>query len=215
MAPDGLETAYHVPQGEILSFKRGNSVYQVHADALGSVRSIAQANGTTVADFEYDSWGGLLASSGGLSSVVAQRFVGVLGTRADVDIGLIYMRHRWYAPEEHRFASRDPLSKTGLAMSESVMEHHYAYAKNRPLDLVDPYGLQGYPYDHPDQTPRLPGLTIRPSETSPRSPHCCSSQTSHMGWRGLQRRCAVFRVKRFGMPSVQCLPSTWMRQRRS
>lgn len=136
VAPNGLETTYHVPEGEILAIKRGSSLYQVHADALGSVRTVTDSTGANVASFDFDVWGGLVASSGSLSSAVSAKFVGSLGTKWDVDTGLVYMRHRWYDDTFSAFLSKDP----------EVRRFDYGYAHGNPTTLVDPNGTWPSPF---------------------------------------------------------------------
>src|SRR5690606_8303005 len=118
---EGTETVYYAPLGEILSFKRGSNIYQVQADALGSVRTVTDATGAAVADFAFDAWGAEIASSGSLAGSVSRRFIGAWGVISDEAVGLHQMRNRWYDPAEGRFISRDPLS---------IQLNRYAYALN-------------------------------------------------------------------------------------
>jgi len=135
-APEGTVTRYFSPQGELHRFQRGDDFYSVHVDALGSVRAVTDSSGAVVSHFEYDAWGNVLPSSvDGVPGGLAYRFVGALGCRADNDIGLIYMRIRFYDSGLGRFISRDPLS--GL--------NKYPYCRNNPIDLIDPLGLQDTP----------------------------------------------------------------------
>jgi RHS repeat-associated protein len=53
----------------------------------------------------------------------------------DSETGLYYYRARYYEPSIGRFLSEDPLRFGGGA-------HFFKYAKNIPVDLVDPYGLK-------------------------------------------------------------------------
>ncbi|MDI1289465.1 MAG: hypothetical protein PSX37_05885, partial [bacterium] len=129
--PAGVETVYYAPQGEITSFKRGSSVYQVHADALGSVRKVTDTTGANVANYDFDAWGSLIDSSGTLASAVTRRFVGAFGCRFDSDAEILYMRLRWYDPTLGRFISRDPASFLGQS---------YLYARNSPQAFIDPLG---------------------------------------------------------------------------
>lgn len=128
--PAGVETVYYAPEGEIFSFKRGSSVYQVHADALGSVRTVTDSAGTSVADFDIDAWGQTLSASGSLASSVHMRFVGALGVRLDSGTSLYYMRNRWY-DTTGTFISRDPLLSVNA----------YRYCRSNPTTLIDPLGL--------------------------------------------------------------------------
>ena len=128
-------TNYLVPQGELLSFERSGVIYQVHLDALGSVRMVTDSSGNVTARFELGAYGELLPSSfDNVPGGVPYRFIGGLGCRTDLETGLVYMRNRWYDPQLSVFLSADPIGLAGGANS-------YRYADSRPTDLIDPYGL--------------------------------------------------------------------------
>jgi RHS repeat-associated protein len=61
----------------------------------------------------------------------------------DEETGLIYMGHRWYAPQLGRFITPDPLYLHRPERSEGdpVKLRLYTYVGNRPLDQLDPSGL--------------------------------------------------------------------------
>ena len=111
---DGTNTTtYMIPEGQLLSFKRGSNTYQVHCDALGSVRLVTDSTGAVVARFDFGSWGETLSSSFDIvpNGGMPYRFVGTLGVRWDADLGLNYMRNRWYDASIGAFLSRDPYEK--------------------------------------------------------------------------------------------------------
>jgi RHS repeat-associated protein len=128
----GIVTRYYMPDGQLRSFDRQGTMYQVHGDALGYVRKVTDPTGTVVATYDFDAWGNQLASTsdsipnGGLQ----YRFVGCLGVRWDSAIGLYYIRQRWYAPDLGRFISRDLLRSANA----------YSYVSNSPTNLVDVSG---------------------------------------------------------------------------
>jgi len=131
-----VTTTYLVPDGLVWSFSRGEDVFQVHTDALGSVRVVTDSDGDVVARFEYSAWGELLPGS--FDSVgLALRFVGALGVRTDLETGLLWMRHRWYDASSQRFISRDPIGLRGGSNT-------FTYVGNNPVNFVDPEGLQPY-----------------------------------------------------------------------
>jgi len=133
-APDDTVTTYYIPQGELMSFKRGDETYQVHSCALGCVSAVTDSAGAVVSHFEYDAWGNVLSGSDGVPGGMAYRFVGGLGVRADSTTGLHYMRNRWYDAGLGRFVSRDPISLLGGW-------NLYAYVSNNPVSFTDPKGL--------------------------------------------------------------------------
>jgi RHS repeat-associated protein len=134
--PAGNVTRYYCPKGSLLSIDRTVSAttttYQVHLDAIQSVRKVTDSSGTVVATYDFDAYGNALASTsdsvpnGGLQ----YRFVGGLGVRWDATTGLYYMRSRWYDPVLGRFMGRDPKRKA----------NRYAYARSMPTRMIDPSG---------------------------------------------------------------------------
>jgi RHS repeat-associated protein len=123
-------TRYYVVNSKLRSFDRQGVVYQVHWDAIGSIRNVTDPTGAVVANYDYDAWGNPLASTsdtipdGGL----LYRFVGSFGTRWDPATGLYYIRQRWYDPVTQRFVSRDPISS---------LHNPYGYCRSNPVVYVD------------------------------------------------------------------------------
>ena len=136
-APDGTVTRYNVVNGLLVSFERGGETYTVQSDAtLGHVRSVTDNNGTVVYTARYDAWGNMLAVTDNVPGGMPARYVGALGVRWDGDLGVYYMRHRWYDPGLQQFMSADPLTSNADL---------YEYANDGPAASVDPTGLQ--PFD--------------------------------------------------------------------
>jgi len=136
-ASDGTVTRYFCSQGEILRFQRGIDFYSVHSDALGSVRMITDSAGRVVSEFQYDAWGNVLASSAdGFNGGFAYKFVGSLGCRADDEVGLIYLRNRWFDQASlARFLSRE-------SANPAIRQNHYTYCDNNPIMAIDPFGTR-------------------------------------------------------------------------
>ncbi|MBL8723721.1 MAG: hypothetical protein JNK49_06715, partial [Planctomycetes bacterium] len=74
----------------------------------------------------------------GAASQVGNPF-GWKAVRIDPETGLLYMRHRYYAPQWGRFLTQDPL---GLWGDLAGMGNGYQYGANTPLVASDPMGLQ-------------------------------------------------------------------------
>lgn len=139
-APDGMVTRYFCPQSQLHSFQRGEDLFYVHSDALGSIRVITDAFGEAVSHFELDAWGNTLASSSdGVPGAVSYGFVGSIGVRFDPITGLHYMRQRWYAGPLGRFLTKDLL----------LSSNRYLYSTNSPTDYIDPTGLEEVPSNFP------------------------------------------------------------------
>ncbi len=61
------------------------------------------------------------------------------GEQYDADLGLYYLRHRYYNPATGRFLSRD--SKDGKSVDPQSL-HKYLYAGGDPVNRIDPRGLE-------------------------------------------------------------------------
>jgi RHS repeat-associated protein len=59
------------------------------------------------------------------------------GEQYDPDLGLYYLRARYYNPATGRFLSRDPLD--GKAIDPKTL-HKYLYAGGDPINKIDPTG---------------------------------------------------------------------------
>ena len=59
------------------------------------------------------------------------------GEQYDPDLGLYYLRARYYNPATGRFLSRDPLS--GQTIDPASL-HKYLYAGGDPVNMIDPTG---------------------------------------------------------------------------
>lgn len=110
------------------------SVEVVHADHLGSVRTMTDAAGTVVTTTRYDEFGVPLETTGAPGSPFA-----FTGEPTD-PTGLVHLRARNYDPELGRFLNRDPWR--GVAPMPATL-NRYAYVANNPLRYVDPSGQCG------------------------------------------------------------------------
>jgi len=63
------------------------------------------------------------------------------GEQYDSDLGLYYLRARYYNPTTGRFMSRDPENGNGL---DPKSLHKYLYANGDPVNGLDPTGRGAY-----------------------------------------------------------------------
>ena len=177
-------TTYCIPERQLTSFIRDGDRFDVHLDALDSVRMVTDNTGTVVARFDYDAFGNELP--GGFDNVpggMAYKFVGGLGCRTDFATSLVYMRARHYDPTRGRFVSRDV---TGLQGGVNL----YTYASNAPQIFSDSLGLRN---DTPTGGTPVGGGIYRDSPhsyhnygdgTEPRGPFMEGSPTGGSGSSG-------------------------------
>src|SRR3989441_12698088 len=89
---------------EPLAMYRGGAGYVYHADGLGSIGGLTDANGNIAAAYTYDSFGNLTGSTGTVTNpyrYTAREF--------DTETGIYYYRARYYLPGGGRVASEDTL----------------------------------------------------------------------------------------------------------
>jgi RHS repeat-associated protein len=101
------------------------------SDQLGSVRDIANQNGTVLDHIKYDSFGKVIAESNPSNG---DRFK-FTGREYDSITGQYYYRARYYDAAVGRFSSEDPI---GFAAGDPNL---YGYVRNRPTLATDPSGM--------------------------------------------------------------------------
>ena len=144
---DGLPTlvddgskAYLHADGVLSEIGPGGAT-QLLGDALGSVRGLADTNGTLVGSRSYESFGSTTTASG------ASSLFGFAGEPADAT-GLVYLRARSLDPGTGRMLSPDSV-QPGAPGTQGY--NLYAYAANNPTTWTDPTGhfVDGSAYQSP------------------------------------------------------------------
>jgi RHS repeat-associated protein len=133
-APDGTVQVSYVHGQDLISQSRNGQRSFYLVDGLGSTRALADAHGKVTDRYTYDAFGRLLAVTG--STVNDYIFAGEYW---DANVGLDYLRARYYDPATGRFVSPDPLQ--GQAAGPRAF-NLYVYASNNPVNRIDPLGTQ-------------------------------------------------------------------------
>jgi RHS repeat-associated protein len=98
-----------------------------------STKGIARRSCSNVTDtYEYDAFGNLLNKTGTTPNNYLYR-----GEQFDSDLGLYYLRARYYNRTTGRFTSRDPEDHSLFAPNEL---HKYLYVNGDPVNVIDPSG---------------------------------------------------------------------------
>jgi len=118
---------------DIIAQQQSDRLYYVH-DGLGSVRQLVDTTGQIETNYAYDPFG--VPEVGGEVYNPYQ----FTGEAWDAEVGLVYLRARYYQPEAGRFIAKDPL-RGSLRGAQSL--NRYLYAANNPINIVDPAGLRG------------------------------------------------------------------------
>jgi RHS repeat-associated protein len=101
-------------------------------DGGGSVRQLTNSAGVVTDEYEYDAFGNSFTRQGTTPNNYLYR-----GEQYDSDLGLYYLRARYYNPSTGRFLSRDP--ESGVNFVPKTL-HKYLYVGGDPVNMVDPSG---------------------------------------------------------------------------
>ena len=101
-------------------------------DGFGSVRTLTDSTGTVTDTYDYDAWGNAVNTTGSTPNAYLYR-----GEQYDADLGLYYLRARFYNSVTGRFVSTDP--ERGAATDPSTL-HRYLYASADPVNRIDATG---------------------------------------------------------------------------
>jgi RHS repeat-associated protein len=103
-------------------------------DGAGSVRQLTNVLGAVTDEYEYDAFGNSFTKTGTTPNNYLYR-----GEQFDSDLGLYYLRARYYNPQTGRFLSRDP--EDGNPTDPASL-HKYLYANGDPINGIDPMGRE-------------------------------------------------------------------------
>ncbi len=101
-------------------------------DGGGTVRLLTDSAGTVTDTYDYDAWGNTVNTTGSTPNVYLYR-----GEQFDQDLGLYYLRARYFNPLAGRFLTRDP--DAGRIEAPATL-HKYLYAGGNPISAKDPSG---------------------------------------------------------------------------
>ena len=129
---DGKEKCWYTRGAELISQERGGAVSYYLTDGHGSVRQLADAEGSITDTYVYDAWGNLTASSG-----TTENSYLYCGEQLDSATGLYYLRARYMDPSTGTFNTADTYQGSRF---DPVSLHKYLYANANPVMYADPSG---------------------------------------------------------------------------
>lgn len=128
----GGALASYVYGNQLLSQQRGSQTSFYHRDGVNSIRLLTDGGGAVTDQYTFDAFGQPLAQTGSTPNVY--RFA---GEQFDSELGLYYLRARYYSPETGRFFSVDPFA--GFQTDPKSL-HRYLCAHVNPVNFSDPSG---------------------------------------------------------------------------
>jgi RHS repeat-associated protein len=105
-------------------------------DGGGSVRQLTNSAGTVTDTYAFDAFGNTVSKTGTTQNNFLYR-----GEQLDLDLGLYYLRARYYNPATGRFMSRDP-EDGNIAIPATL--HKYLYTGGDPVNWIDPRGREEF-----------------------------------------------------------------------
>jgi RHS repeat-associated protein len=87
------------------------------ADGGGSVRQLTNSAGTQTDSYEYDAFGNMVSKTGPAANTYTPNNYLYRGEQYDPDLGLYYLRARYYNPVTGRFLNVDPMARASIRAS--------------------------------------------------------------------------------------------------
>ena len=126
--------------GNLIGMSAGRERYFYTRNAQNDITGLIDENGTSVVQYQYDSWGKLLGITGSLASTIGKRNpFRYRGYYYDDETGMYYLQSRYYDPEIKRFICADKYASTGLNLCACNM---YVYCYNNPILFRDKSGTR-------------------------------------------------------------------------
>ena len=133
---DGEDRSYIYLSDHLIAGIFGGTLVYYHNDHLGGVNVITDANGIKQELAEYHPFGTFSRQEqfGGMTGMTERYYT---GQHLDDETDLYYYNARYYDPKLGRFIQADTIVKHAY---DSQDLNRYAYARNNPVNFIDPTG---------------------------------------------------------------------------
>jgi RHS repeat-associated protein len=129
----GLQSRYvYGAELDLISQTRDASTSFYLEDGHSGVRQLTNTTGVVTDQYGYDGYGNSIYSAGGTQNVYQYR-----GEQSDSNLGMQYLRARYYDTRTGKFASSDPFEGY---QELPISRHRYVYGNNSPTNYSDPTG---------------------------------------------------------------------------
>ena len=127
--------------GNLIGMSAGSNRYFYTRNAQNDITGLIDENGTSVVQYQYDSWGKLLGITGSLASTIGKRNpFRYRGYYYDDETGMYYLQSRYYDPEIKRFICADDEEILIQAEDNLYGKNLYDYSGNNPISRHDNEG---------------------------------------------------------------------------
>ena len=127
--------------GNLIGMSAGSNRYFYTRNAQNDITGLIDENGTSVVQYQYDSWGKLLGITGSLASTIGKRNpFRYRGYYYDDETGMYYLQSRYYDPEIKRFICADDIDNVSDLQEMPIEKNLYIYCDNNPIARIDTNG---------------------------------------------------------------------------
>jgi RHS repeat-associated protein len=130
--PSKIIKASYIYGHDLISQLRNTERSFYHVDGLGSTRALTDINGLLTDAYAYEAFGEIIKQLGN-----TQNSYLFAGEQRDPNLGLDYLRARYYDPKIGRFVTRDTFEG---ALLIPISLNKYLYANANPIKYIDSSG---------------------------------------------------------------------------
>ena len=127
--------------GQLMAIRYKGADYYYVRNGLMTITGLVDANGASVVNYFYDSWGNMLNITGSMAASLGKdnpyRFKGYY---YDEETGMYYLKSRYYQPEICRFISADDEDVLIDTHVDLANKNLYLYCDNNPILKADEEG---------------------------------------------------------------------------
>lgn len=125
---------FYDANGYPYALKYGSSTYYYITNLQGDVMYLVDAEGNTVASYEYDPYGNIVSTTGSMANINPLRYRGYY---YDAELEMYYLQSRYYDPQIGRFINADSQFDT---YAGALGCNLFAYCANNPIAYKDDTG---------------------------------------------------------------------------
>lgn len=133
---DNVLDFFYDASGQPYSMKYNGTSYYYITNLQGDVMYLVDAQGNTVASYDYDPYGNIISATGSMAEINPLRYRGYY---YDAELEMYYLQSRYYDPQIGRFINADESDYLGV--SGTVLSYNlFSYCEGNPISHSDATG---------------------------------------------------------------------------